>query len=124
MWLCYRDAARQIALLSDHQRHSAKSMHSSEICWLWDIFKATMNQQKHKVSFQLAAVALNDPDQLSQLDTDSYEHRFKTLARVEDVILLIVHTEPEREQYSGNLVGRIISARIAKPAERRAYFNG
>lgn len=76
------------------------------------------------MSFDLAAVALGDPDQLSQLDTDANEHRFKTLARIEDVILFIVHTEPELEHYSGNLVGRIISARIAKPAERRAYFNG
>lgn len=80
--------------------------------------------RKHKVSFDLAAAALDDPDQLSQLDTDSYEHRFKTLARVEDVILFIVHTEPEGEAFSGDLVGRIISARKARPAERRAYLNG
>lgn len=99
-------------------------MHPPEISWVWDSFKANINRQKHKVSFELAAVALDDPDQLSQLDTDSYEHRFKTLARVEDVILFIVHTEPELEHYSGCLVGRIISARIAKPAERRAYFHG
>jgi uncharacterized protein len=99
-------------------------MHSSAIRWDWDNLKATLNRQKHKVSFELAAIALDDPDQLSQLDTDSHEHRFKTLARVEDVILLIVHTEPELEHYSGDLVGRIISARKAKPAERRAYLNG
>jgi uncharacterized DUF497 family protein len=75
-------------------------------------------------ALELAALALDDPDQLSQLDTDANEHRFRTLARVEDVILLIVHTEPETEDYSGDLVGRIISARRAKPAERRAYSNG
>jgi uncharacterized DUF497 family protein len=83
-----------------------------------------MNLGKHKVSFDLAALALNDPDQLSQLDTDSFEFRFKTLARIEDVILLIVHTEPEVETFTGKLVGRIISARKATPAERRAYYNG
>lgn len=99
-------------------------MHSSEISWVWDSLKATNNQRKHKVSFELAAFALGDPCQLSELDTDSYEHRFRTLARVEDVILFVVHTEPELEQSSGKLVGRIISARLAKPAERRAYSNG
>lgn len=99
-------------------------MHSSGICWTWDRIKAHLNMQKHKVSFELAAIALEDPNQLSQLDTSSHEHRFKTLARVEDVILFVVHTEPEPERYSGDLVGRIISARKAKPAERRAYLNG
>src|SRR5947208_1141605 len=99
-------------------------MHSSEICWVWNELKATLNLQKHRVSFELAAAALEDPAQLSQLDTDSYEHRFKTLACVGDVILVVVHTEPEPEHYSGDLVGRIISARKAKPAERRAYENG
>jgi uncharacterized protein len=83
-----------------------------------------LNLRKHKVSFELAAVALDDPDQLSQLDSDSYEHRFKTLARIEDVVLVVVHTEPEPERYSGKLIGRIVSARKAKPAERRAYCNG
>lgn len=111
-------------MAAHHGRHPAKAMHSSAIRWDWDALKATLNQQKHRVSFELASIALGDPDQLSQLDTDSYEHRFKTLARVEDVILLVIHTEPEPEHYSGDLVGRIISARKAKPTERRAYLNG
>ncbi len=99
-------------------------MSPSEICWTWDELKASSNLRKHRVSFDLAAIALGDPVQLSQLDLDGYEHRFKTVARVEDVVLVVVHTEPEPERYSGQLVGRIISARKAKPAERRAYFNG
>jgi uncharacterized DUF497 family protein len=99
-------------------------MQSSDIRWDWNDLKATMNLRKHKVSFDLAALALDDPDQLSQLDTESFEYRFKTLARLEDVILLIVHTEPEAEAFTGKLVGRIISARKATPAERTAYYNG
>jgi uncharacterized protein len=99
-------------------------MQSSDIRWDWNDLKATMNLRKHKVSFDLAVLALDDPDQLSQLDTESFEYRFKTLARLEDVILLIVHTEPEVETFTGKLVGRIISARKATPAERRAYYNG
>lgn len=99
-------------------------MQSSSICWVWDSLKATSNFQKHKVSFELAAAALDDRNQLSQMDTDSYEYRFKTLVMIEGVILLVVHTEPELDGISGNLVGRIISARRATPAERRAYSNG
>ncbi|WP_367113611.1 BrnT family toxin [uncultured Sphingomonas sp.] len=98
-------------------------MNSHEICWLWDPFKAAGNVRKHRVSFELATMALNDLNQISQLDIESYEHRFKTLARIEDAILLIVHTEPEPERYSGRLLGRIISARKATPTERRAYYN-
>lgn len=99
-------------------------MQSLSIRWDWDDLKATMNVRKHKVSFDLATAALDDPDQLSQLDVEGYEYRFRTLARIEDVILFIVHTEPELESSSGKLVGRIISARKATPAERRAYVNG
>ena len=99
-------------------------MHPTGIRWDWDNLKATTNLRKHQVSFELAAAAMDDPDQLSQLDTDAYEFRFKTLARIEDVILFVVHTEPEMEGFSSTLVGRIISARKATPAERRAYFNG
>jgi len=99
-------------------------MHQSEICWTWDELKAGANLRKHRVSFQLAALAMGDINQLSQLDTDSYEHRFKTLVCVENVVLLVVHTEPEIERYSGQLIGRIISARKAKPAESRGYYNG
>ena len=99
-------------------------MQSSSIRWEWDRLKADINLRKHKVSFEVAAAALGDCHQLSQLDTDNHEHRFKTLARIEDVILFVVHTEPEFERYSGILVGRIISARKATPAERRVYVHG
>ena len=104
--------------------NSAKCMQKSSIRWVWDNLKATSNFRKHKVSFELAAAALDDTNQLSQLDTAAYEHRFKTLAMIDNVILLVVHTEPELENFSGRLVGRIISARKATPAERRAYSNG
>ena len=114
----------QPARRPDLQRHSAKSMQPSPIRWEWNDLKAIINFRKHKVSFELAAAALDDPNQLSQMDTDAYEHRFKTLAMIEGVVFLVVHTEPELEEFSGSLVGRIISARKATPAERRAYSNG
>jgi uncharacterized DUF497 family protein len=74
---------------------------------------------------ELAAMALEtDRCHLSKLDTDAPEIRFKTLAMLGNVVLMIVHTEPEIERHSGEWVGRIISVRKAKPAERRAYHHG
>lgn len=96
-------------------------MQSTKIRWEWNEIKAARNFEKHKVSFELAAAALDDPHQLSQVDIDSDEHRFRTLAKIGNVVLIIVHTEPELERFSGDWVGRIISARLAKPTERRAY---
>lgn len=94
----------------------------SRIRWEWDPDKARRNFEKHCVPFELAKVALEcDLFHRSRIDLDSHEVRFVTLARVENVILVIVHTEPETERYSGDWVGRIISARKAKPSERRAY---
>lgn len=98
-------------------------MQSTITRWEWNEIKAARNFEKHKVSFALAAAALEDSHQQSQLDVNSNEHRFRTLAKIENVVLIIVHTEPELERFSGDWVGRIISARLAKPAERRAYNN-
>lgn len=53
----------------------------------------------------------SDANHMSKLDSDSGEIRFKTLAMIEGTLLLIVHTEPSVERYSGDWVGRIISAR-------------
>lgn len=100
-------------------------MSPTVVRWEWDPNKATQNLRKHRVPLELAAMALEtDQWHLSKLDTDASEVRFKTLASVESTVLMIVHTEPEIERHSGEWVGRIISARKAKPAERRAYHNG
>lgn len=98
-------------------------MQSSLIRWEWDSFKANINVAKHKVSFELAKEALSDPYQLSQIDADASEYRFRTLASYRGVVLFIVHTEPEPETGTNQMVGRIISARKAKPSERRAYYH-
>lgn len=96
----------------------------SIVRWDWDPNKAASNLRRHRVPFKLAVLALEgDPFHLSKLDTDSGEIRFKTLAAIGSQILMIVHTEPTFERISGNWVGRIISARKAEPAERRAYSN-
>jgi uncharacterized DUF497 family protein len=99
-------------------------MSPTVVRWEWDPNKAARNLRKHRVPLELAAVALEtDRWHLSKLDTDATEIRFQTLAMAGTVLLMVVHTEPEIERHSGEWVGRIISARKAKPAERRAYHN-
>lgn len=103
----------------------ANPMSVTRVRWDWDPSKAATNLKRHRVPFELAVFALeSDPLHLSKLDTHSSEIRFKTLAKIENTVLMIVHTEPTAELYSGEWVGRIISARKAEPAERRAYYNG
>jgi|ERR1700733_2678491 uncharacterized protein len=86
----------------------------------WDDSKSKTNITKHKVSFELAASAFEDPFQLSDFDrTVNGEDRYQTLALVGPVILFIVHTIKEIE--NGQEVIRIISARKATANERIAY---
>ena len=47
---------------------------------VWDPNKATSNLRKHGIDFADAAVALEDENALTILDSDSEEFRFKTLA--------------------------------------------
>lgn len=100
------------------------TMQSIEVRWDWCPDKAASNLEKHKVSFELAAVALEDPWRLTRTDDDADEYREVSIATVGDEILVIAHTDAELERYSGQMVGRIMSARKAKPFERRAYYNG
>ena len=86
---------------------------------VWDSQKARTNLKKHGVDFADAAVALEDINALTILDTEEGEYRFITLARgpTPDV-LYIVHTEQSED------IIRIISARRANSTEKRQYFVG
>jgi uncharacterized DUF497 family protein len=88
--------------------------------WTWDPDKAAANRRKHGVSFELAAVALDDPLQLSLPDPHEDADRWRTLACAGPACLFIVHTLPEGEDEEG----RIVSARRATSRERRAYEEG
>jgi len=91
--------------------------------WTWDPEKAKRNLAKHKVSFQLAELALGDPFGLSVRDPFSNEERWRTVGSPSTdgvVVLYVVHTWPETEDEEG----RIISARRATREERSAYEEG
>ena len=82
----------------------------------WDERKATANLKKHRVDFADAAIVLFDELALTTLDPGDYdEQRFVTvgldpLGRV----LAVAYTWRDDRV-------RIISARPATPAERKAY---
>jgi len=87
----------------------------------WNAFKAKLNYRKHKVSFELAQFALGDPLQLTEFDrTVDGEDRYHTLARVQNVVLVVSHCYRKNE--NGEEVIRIISARKAEKHEQRWYF--
>lgn len=91
--------------------------------WSWDPAKAEANKRKHGVSFDLAERALGDPFSVSVPDPYPDEERWRTLgmpAAGRALVLFVVHTWPDDIDDAG----RIISARVASPAERRAYEKG
>ncbi len=86
----------------------------------WDERKAASNVAKHGVSFEEAAAAFGDPLSLTIADPDhsEQEERFVSLGMSSlNRLVVVVHTDQE-----DNI--RIISARLATPAERRKYEEG
>jgi len=88
--------------------------------FVWDEEKSRINRAKHKVSFETAALAFEDPLALSVQDRlVEGEKRWQTLGLVGGVVvLLIAHTY---EEENGEEVVRIISARKATARERMLY---
>ena len=88
--------------------------------FVWDEEKSRINRAKHKVSFETAALAFEDPLALSVQDRlVEGEKRWQTLGLVGGVVVLLVaHTY---EEENGEEVVRIISARKATARERMLY---
>jgi uncharacterized protein len=83
----------------------------------WDPRKAVSNARKHGVTFLEAATAFADPLSMTIVDPDHShdEERFVLLGESHrGRLLVVVHTD------RGDAV-RLISARIARPAERRDH---
>ena len=86
----------------------------------WDSTKAAANLAKHGISFEEAATAFRDPLSLTVADPDhsDEEPRFilmgETFSRK---LIVVVHTERSETI-------RIISARLARRNERKAYEDG
>jgi uncharacterized protein len=83
----------------------------------WDPQKAEVNFKKHRVRFAEAEPVFRDDHAITIIDDDSdpHEARFVTIGiGAIGRILVVVYC------YRGKNI-RIISARVAKPRERRQY---
>ena len=82
----------------------------------WDDDKNEINKKKHGISFEIAAYVFLDENRLEDFDLthSTDEPRFVTIGHVHGIIF-VVYTQ------RGD-TSRLISARTATPAERRAYY--
>jgi uncharacterized protein len=92
----------------------------------WDEEKNRLNQKKHGISFEVAALVFEDENCLVLLDRvdDTGEQRWLAIgtARLNAstaVIMFVVHVY--REEIDGEEITRIISARRADKNEVRRY---
>jgi uncharacterized DUF497 family protein len=81
----------------------------------WDDEKAASNFDKHRVTFEQAKAAFDDPDSLDREDPDLDEERWSRLCRTGQHVFVVVWTE------RGHRI-RIISVRLATRHEQRTYF--
>ncbi len=85
----------------------------------WDEVKIRQNFKKHRISFETARLVFEDPHARSiQVRVIDGEERWQTIGMIKGLIVVVAHTyrvEGEEEAI------RIISARKATAAERRAY---
>ena len=89
----------------------------------WDPAKARANLVKHSVAFEDAQLIWDDPHHLHWLEGyENGEERWRIMGYAYGVVILVVwHTYPDPDDE--NRV-RIIGARKAERAERRAYEQG
>ena len=83
----------------------------------WDPAKDRANRRKHGVAFDEAATVFGDPLSINMPDPSHSitEERFLVLGRsVRDRLLVVAYAERGPRT-------RLISARLASPAERRGY---
>ena len=81
----------------------------------WDDARAASNRVKHKVSFEQARIAFDDPKRIEIPHYDGDEERVLLVATASGRILAVVYTE------RGSRF-RIISAREATKHEQNNYF--
>ena len=81
----------------------------------WDDDKAAQNAAKHRVTFELARCAFDDPNFLEREDPDPDEDRFTRSCMFEGRVFVLTYVERYQRI-------RIISARLANKHEQRTYF--
>jgi uncharacterized DUF497 family protein len=84
----------------------------------WDIAKYRKNIKKHKVTFEQAILAIEDPCSLFSFDDrhSEKEDRYIVIGSAEGLVLFVNEIEIDENTI------RIISARLAKTHEKEAYY--
>jgi uncharacterized protein len=90
----------------------------------WDQDKAASNLRDHKVSFEDARLAFDDPRASDEflVDDSDIEERRKLVGQAHHGLIVVVYTE--REGGDGIDRTRIISARKANRHEQSEYNDG
>jgi hypothetical protein len=85
----------------------------------WDDAKQAINEAKHGISFVDAATVFDDPAHVVEDSTrpEYGEDRRKAIGTVSGRVVAVIVTDREGRR-------RIISARRARPDERRHYHQG
>ena len=89
----------------------------------WDEEKNRVNWDEHQITFSKAIEVFYDPNRISEPDNrfDYGEERLRTIGMAENMLLLVVAwTDRGNDDFE---IIRIISARRARPLERRKYGN-
>jgi uncharacterized protein len=87
----------------------------------WNPAKAASNKLRHGISFADAASVFLDLGRLTEIDDAGHgEYRWTTIGKTDEgnVVLLVIHSDWEEDEIE---IIRIISARMATPAERKRY---
>ncbi len=84
--------------------------------------KAEANWRKHKISFQQAQAAFNDPHGLDEVDDreDYGEERFNLTGMADNRLIVVTYTQ-RLDDTSGEEIIWIISARKAERREAKKY---
>jgi uncharacterized protein len=82
----------------------------------WDEKKSNINYKKHGLSFKDAELIFSGKTVSFKDDREDYgEDRFITLGKLENRVVVVVHTQRER-------ITRIISMRKANEREKKIYL--
>lgn len=90
----------------------------------WDEVKNRANSQKHKINFVDAIRVFDDKHAFTVPDPYPGEARSRTYGAVNNILIVVIHTEIGEDPNTGEQFGRIISARAATRYERRSYEEG
>ena len=90
-----------------------------ELRFEWDERKNALNQKKHGVSFEEAAVVFKDPKRVEMFDVKHsiFEDQLITIGLGDSILLKVFFTE------RNNSI-RIITARKAKKKDKEEYYYG